>query len=77
MTFFNIVSSEKLTMGQVFKKFVIKVYLFIWDHKEKNRWKMTNSTSVSPNEKNCCKGRGEKIQIFQHLWDSASKLNCK
>lgn len=29
MTFFNIVSSEKLAMGQVFKKFVIKVFLYL------------------------------------------------
>lgn len=74
MTFFNIVSSEKLAMGQVFRKFVIKVYL---RPQGKEQVEDDEQHICQPKWKKLLQEQGvKKIQISQHLWDSASKLNC-
>lgn len=51
MMFFNIVSSEKLAMGQVFKKFVIEVYLFKKKQKTKRQ---QGKEQVEDDEQHIC-----------------------
>lgn len=58
MMFFNIVSSEKLAMGQVFKKFVIEVYLFKKKIKTKRQ---QGKEQVEDDEQHICQPKWKKL----------------